>query len=327
MSKKRITILGGGSWGTALAQMVASSGHKTSLYARDETIVTEMNAAHTNRRYLGEITLNDKIFATTQPDQALKEADMILAAIPAQFLRQALQDLKAFIPPHAILILCAKGIERTSRYFMSQVAHDVLPTQPLAVLSGPSFATDVARGLPTAVTIAARDGALAQRLVHDLSCAYFRGYACTDLIGVEIGGALKNVLALAAGCSTGRGLGSSAQAALITRGFAELRRITVALGGKAATLVGLCVLGDLILTCSSSQSRNYAYGLHLGQGKSVENLPLAEGVATAPVAADLCERLGVEAPIIHTVASLLTNRITMGEAVEQLIQRPLKFED
>jgi len=325
---RKITVLGAGAWGTALAQMATACSHHICLYARNADVVDEINQQHKNHHYLGDdILLSNKILASLNADEALERSDFILVAIPAQSLRQALTDLRDLIPPQAILILCAKGIERGSRLFMSQVAAEILPHQPIAVLSGPSFAIDVARALPTAVTIAAHDSHLAQKLAHIFSAAHFRCYASDDVIGVEVGGACKNVLALAAGAATGRGLGLSAQAALVTRGFAELRRIGGALGGRLETMSGLSVFGDLMLTCSSPQSRNYLYGLALGQGKSVEQLPLAEGVATAPVAAGICDEWGVDAPIIHTVAALLEKKITIDEAVQQLINRPLKFED
>jgi len=326
MSKK-ITVLGGGAWGTALAQMAAGSHNKVSLYARNAEVVAEINFNRTNVRYLGNIGLSNRIEATTDIVQALDQADLVFVVVPAQSLRHALESLRTFIPADAILILCAKGIEQGSGLFMSQVVEEILPHQPLAILSGPSFAVDVARGLPTAVTLAAHDGDLAHALVHHVSGLNFRCYASDDVVGVEVGGALKNVLALAAGAATGRGLGLSAQAALVTRGFAEMRRIGAALGARSETMGGLAVLGDLMLTCSSSQSRNYAYGLALGQGKPVAGLPLAEGVATASVAADLCDRLTIKAPIIHTIAALLAGSLTLDAAINQLISRPLKFED
>jgi len=328
MSQKKVTILGGGAWGTALAQMAAACGHNVQIYARDRLIVEEINNQHSNRRYLGDdITLNNKIRATVRGEEALAQTDFILAAIPAQSLRQVLINLREFIPRSVVLILCAKGIERGSRLFMSQLVEQILPRQPVAVLSGPSFAIDVARGLPTAVTIAAAQRDLAQELAQIFSHPSFRCYASEDVIGVEVGGAYKNVLALAAGMAQGRNLGLSAQAALVTRGFAELRRIGARLGAKPETMGGLSVLGDLLLTCSSPQSRNYAYGLALGQGKAVENLPLAEGVATAPVAADLCDELGVDAPIIQTIAKVIKGSMTIDEAIYHLINRPIKFED
>lgn len=326
-NRQNITVLGGGAWGTALAAQAVRSGHKVALYARDAATVAEINEHGRNSRYLPDIMLPAGIHAITDAATALAAAQIILVVIPAQALGQALTQLKSFIPPQAKLVLCAKGIERGTQRFMSESVHDLLPDQALAALSGPSFAADVARGLPTAVTIAAEDADLARALVQALSDKTFRCYASTDLRGVEIGGALKNVLALAAGMATGRGLGASAQAALVTRGFAELRRIGLKLGGRAETMTGLAVLGDLLLTCSSPQSRNYAYGMALGAGRPTGNLPLAEGVATASVAAQLCAEHDIEAPLMGTIAAVCAGKTTVEEAIAALLSRPLKFED
>lgn len=324
---QRICVLGGGAWGTALAAMSANLGHEVRLFARDAKTVEELNHTHQNSRYLPNIDLPAAIVATTDAEYALKKADVVLAVLPAQVFGSVLSVIAHYIPKEAPLVLCAKGIERTSGRFMSEVAKQQLPNQPIAALSGPSFACDVARGLPTAVTIAADNSALAHHLAQMFSGPVFRCYASTDVIGVEIGGSLKNVLALAAGAATGRGLGASAQAALVTRGFSELRRIGTAYNARPQTMMGLAVLGDLMLTCSSPQSRNYSYGLALGSGRPTDQLPLAEGVATAPVAARLCDEKRIEAPIIHAIAALLEGQLTIDNAVNTLISRPLKFED
>lgn len=326
-AQKHITVLGSGAWGTALAAMATTLGHGVHLYAREKETAEEINSRHSNSRYLSDIVLPETIHATTDPQKALAAADIVLVVIPSQVFGTALGRLAPFVPAKVPLVLCSKGIEQTSGRFMSDIAQDILPHHPIAALSGPSFAADVAKGLPAAVTVASRDNSLVHDLARLFSGQNFRCYASTDLTGVEIGGALKNVLALAAGMATGRGLGASAQAALVTRGFAELRRIGAALGGKPETMTGLSVLGDLILTCSSPQSRNYAYGAALGAGRPVAGLPLAEGVATAPVAARLCEKHGIDAPIIHTVAAILSGRMHVNDAVQALITRPVKFED
>lgn len=322
----RIATLGGGAWGTALASLAARNGHESRLYARDHLIAAGMNERHENPRYLPDIALDPHLRASSDPEAALSGATVVLAAIPAQQMRQSLAALSELIPSGAPVVLCAKGIERTTGRLMSEVVAECLPDQPFAVLSGPSFAADVARGLPTAVTLAASDATLADRLVRLLSGPAFRCYSTTDVMGVEVGGALKNVLAIAAGATTGKGLGASAQAALITRGFVEVRRAAQALGAAPETVMGLSGLGDLMLTCSSSQSRNFSYGLALGRGEPLEHLPLAEGVATAPIAAEICEEHNVTAPIIHAVAGILDGRLTIGEAVEALLDRPLKSE-
>ncbi|MHC5306009.1 NAD(P)H-dependent glycerol-3-phosphate dehydrogenase [Bartonella sp. LJL80] len=324
---KKIAVMGSGAWGTALAAMARRLGHNVALYGRDVATIDGINNQHINARYLPGITLPDDIRATTDPAKALADADLVLGVIPAQSFGSALAEFSAFIPRNAPLILCAKGIERETGRFMSDVAEDLLPHHDIAALSGPSFADDVARGLPTAVTIAARNLDLAHDLAALLSGPVFRCYSSDDLIGVEIGGALKNVLALAAGAASGRGLGASAQAALVTRGFAELRRVGQAMGAKAETMTGLSVLGDLILTCSSPQSRNFSYGSALGAGKPTQGLKLAEGVATAPIAAKLCHDKNIDAPIIEAVAALLDRRLTIDHAVTALITRPLKPED
>lgn len=326
MSKK-IAILGGGAWGTALACMAAQNGHAVMLYARDQATVDDINHNGKNSRYLGDIALHKNLRATSHAQEALADTDTVLAVIPAQLMATALQDLKALIPDACPVVLCAKGIERTTGRLMSQIIADILPRHPIAALSGPSFASDVARGLPTAVTIACENIAIADDLAAQFSGSTFRCYSSDDLIGVEIGGALKNVIAVAAGATIGKGLGASAQSALVTRAFAELRRIATAFGGRPETLMGLSGLGDLMLSCSSPQSRNYSYGLALGRGAPLQGLALAEGVATAPVIAELCAQKQINAPIITTIAALLNGSITIDAAVTGLLSRPLKNED
>src|SRR5690606_31057580 len=245
---------------------------------------------------------------------------------PAQVLRDVLAGVGGAVPPGVPLVLCAKGIEHETGLLLSQIAGDVLPDNPVAALSGPSFAADLARELPTAVVIAAQEEALAARLAQAFSTERFRCYSTGDLVGVEIGGALKNVFAIAAGAVTGAGLGASAQAAMVTRGFVELRRIAQAFGAEPETVMGLSGLGDLLLTCSSAQSRNFAYGLALGRGESLSGRPLAEGVATAGIAAKIARERVIDAPIISAVAAILAGRITINEAVSALMTRPLRAE-
>ncbi|WP_110749890.1 NAD(P)H-dependent glycerol-3-phosphate dehydrogenase [Phyllobacterium leguminum] len=324
--KLKIAVLGGGAWGTALASMAARSGHRVALYARDVTAVDDINRNNRNERYLPGIALPAGIEASTDAVSVLKDAAVILAAFPAQTMRDALGVVAPHVPVNAPVVLCAKGIERATGRLMSEIVSGILPGNEIAALSGPSFAADVARGLPTAVTIAAARQEAADRLAIVLSGPAFRCYSTDDLIGVEIGGALKNVLALGAGAAIGRGLGASAQAALVTRGFVELRRIAEAMGGRPETVMGLSGLGDLMLTCSSPQSRNYSYGMALGAGESLEGRPLAEGVATAPIAAEICVSRNIDAPIIIAVSALLARHLTVDEAVEGLLNRPLKNE-
>ncbi len=327
MSVRRITVLGAGAWGTALAVSQARHGRPVTLWGRNADCINDINNNRQNNAYLPGIVFDSDLHATTDDNEALSGAEIVLAVIPAQKLREGLSAIAAHIPANIPIVLCAKGIEQSTGLLMSQVAEQCLPQNRIAALSGPSFATDVARGLPTAVTVAAKDEQLAMTLAENLSTPQLRCYATDDLTGVEIGGALKNVLAIAAGAVRGRSLGASAEAALITRGFVELRRIGAALGARPETMMGLSGLGDLMLTCSSSQSRNLSYGMALGRGDSLEHLPLAEGVATAHIAAKEAQRLNVEAPIISAISAILRGKLTIEAAVTALLSRPLKTEN
>lgn len=321
----RVTVLGGGAWGTALAMQMCRAGHDVRLWARDAAMVEAIRRGE-NPRYLPGVGIDAGIKATTDSAEALQGADCVLAVTPAQALRDVLAMVGADVPQGVPLVLCAKGIEHETGLLLSQIAADFLPDNPVGALSGPSFAADLARGLPTAVVIAAREEALAASLAQAFSTERFRCYSTGDLVGVEIGGALKNVFAIAAGAVTGAGLGASAQAAMVTRGFVELRRIAQAFGAEPETVMGLSGLGDLMLTCSSAQSRNFAYGLALGRGESLEGRPLAEGVATAGIAAKVANERGINAPIITAVAAILAGRLTINEAVSALMTRPLRAE-
>lgn len=325
-SGRRIAVLGGGAWGTALAQAMLRAGHGVSLWARDAEMVAAIRRGE-NPRYLPGIAVDLGVEASVSLSEVLKGAECVLAVTPAQSLRQVLIEAKPHLAAAIPLVLCAKGIERDTGALLSSIAGEILPDNPIAALSGPSFATDVAKGLPTAVVVAAREEALAAELAALFSARNLRCYSSDDLVGVEIGGALKNVFALAAGAVTGAGLGASAQAAMVTRGFVELRRIGAAFGAKPETLMGLSGLGDLMLTCSSAQSRNFAYGLALGRGEPLAGRPLAEGVPTAAIAARLAAEQGIDAPIISAVAAILEGAITIGEAVSTLMTRPLKTEN
>lgn len=325
MSAYKVTVLGGGAWGTALALAMLRAGHAVSLWARDAESVEAIGKGR-NPRYLPGINFETGIIATTDLARAVEGTDCVLVVIPAQALRSVLDEVKPHVAAHVPLVLCAKGIERDTGTLLSAIAKEILPENPVAALSGPSFATDVSRGLPTAVVVAAEDETRASALATRFSAANLRCYSSDDLIGVEIGGALKNVFAIAAGAVTGAGLGASAQAALVTRGFVELRRIGAAFGARPETLMGLSGLGDLMLTCSSAQSRNFAYGVALGKGEELSGRPLAEGVATAYIAARLTRERGIDAPIVQAVAALLDKAITINEAVAGLMSRPLRAE-
>lgn len=321
----RVAVLGGGAWGTALAMQMRRAGHDVRLWARDAAMVEAIRRG-ANPRYLPGVQVDAGIEATTDSREALAGADCVLAVTPAQALRAVLAAVRADVPRGMPLVLCAKGIEHGTGLLLSQIASDFLPDNPVAALSGPSFAADLAKGLPTAVVIAAQEEALAASLAQSFSTERFRCYSTGDLVGVEIGGALKNVFAIAAGAVTGAGLGASAQAAMVTRGFVELRRIAQAFGAEPETVMGLSGLGDLLLSCASAQSRNFSYGLALGRGESLEGRPLAEGVATAGIAAKIAGERKIDAPIISAVAAILARRLTITEAVSALMTRPLRAE-
>ncbi len=321
----RICVLGGGAWGTALALVALRAGHSVILWARGDEVARDIGAGR-NERYLTGITFETGIVATSDIGVAMADADAVLVVTPAQSLRPVLAEAGPHLEPEVPLVLCAKGIEKCTGKLLSEIAGELCPGNPLVTLSGPSFATDVARGMPTAVVAAAPEEAVAAEIAALLSSGTFRCYSTGDQIGVEVGGALKNVLAIAAGATLGAGLGASAQAALVTRGFVELRRIGAAFGAQPETLMGLSGLGDLLLTCASAQSRNFAYGLALGRGEELAGRPLAEGVATAAIAARIAKEKGVDAPIIAATALILDGQLTISKAVEALMTRPLKSE-
>jgi glycerol-3-phosphate dehydrogenase (NAD(P)+) len=323
---EKIAVIGGGAWGTALAALEARAGRRTVLYARDAATIRAITATGRNERYLPGVALPETLTATADLAEALAGATLVLVVVPAQSLAAIVEDLAHGVAQGVPVVLCAKGIERETGRFASDILAARLDPADLAVLSGPSFAADVARGLPTAVTIAAADEARADDIARRLSTETFRGYATSDVVGVEAGGALKNVLAIAAGIVAGAGLGASAGAAIVTRGFVELRRLGEALGARPETLMGLSGLGDLVLTCSGAQSRNFSYGLALGRGDDLAGLKLAEGVHSAAIAARLAEERGIDAPIIATVASILGGTMSVDSAVRTLLARPLKRE-
>lgn len=320
-----IAVIGAGAWGTALAGVAARAGRSVTLYGRSSASVARMKATHENLRLPG-IRLEDGIAVTSDIAQAAR-ADAVLLAVPAQSLREAARSLAPHLSKPTPVIACAKGIERGTHKFMTEVIAETVPNAIPSILSGPSFADDVARGLPTAVTLAAKDEALAAALVQALGSSSFRPYHTTDLRGVEIGGAAKNVLAIAAGIAIGRKLGASALAALTTRSFSELARLGRACGARAETLAGLSGLGDLILTCSSPQSRNLALGIALGRGEAPPAGKLAEGQFTAPVLAELAASQGVDMPVSNAVAAILAGRVTIDAAIEGLLTRPFKAEE
>ncbi|CAN5303413.1 NAD(P)H-dependent glycerol-3-phosphate dehydrogenase [soil metagenome] len=330
MEFRKAGVIGGGAWGTALAQVLGQAGLDALLQAREPDVVDSIRERRINEAFLPGVVLDDHVSVTTELSD-LADCDLILAVPPAQFMRATMTAFAPFYRPGVPIVLCSKGIERGSLKLMTEVLTETIPGATVAVLSGPSFAADVARGLPTAVTLGCEDAQLGEALMWVLSSPGFRPYLATDLIGAEAGGALKNVLAIACGIVEGRGLGRSAHAALITRGFAEMTRFAVALGAEAETVAGLCGLGDLVLTCSSPQSRNMSLGLALGQGQSVEQAlagkrSVAEGYESAPAVRELAARLGVETPICEAVAAVLAGETTVDVVIERLLSRPLKSE-
>ena len=320
-----VAVIGAGAWGTALADVAARAGRSVTLHARDASHAEHIASHRENPRLRG-VKLANEIVVTHDRAKAGR-ADVILIVTPAQHLRAAVDGLAPHLGEGTPVIACAKGIEHGTHKFMTEVIAESAPHARPAILSGPSFADDVARGLPTAVTLAAKDEALASDLVQALGSATFRPYHTTDVRGVEIGGAAKNVLAIAAGIVVGRELGASAQAALTTRGFSELARLGRALGARAETMVGLSGLGDLILTCSSPQSRNFALGLALGRGEPRPAGKLAEGEFTAPVLIELAASQGIELPVSMAVAAILSGKLTIDAAIEGLLTRPFRAEE
>jgi len=328
MAFERIAVLGAGSWGTALAHAALRAGRDVVLWSRDPKAAETIVATRVNPLLPG-VAIDKKIAITSSLADALK-ADAVLAAVPAQSLRSLANLIAPSLRNRIPVISCAKGIERGTRKFMTEIVSDTAPHAVPGILSGPSFADDVARGLPTAVTLAAADETIAADLAKALGSATFRPYHSTDLRGVEIGGAAKNVLAIATGIVSGRGLGASAAAALVTRGFAELVRFGRKFGARPETLTGLSGLGDLVLTCSSAQSRNYSLGLLLGKGMTSKEAQkatkLAEGAFTASVLADIAKDHNVDMPIVAAVSAVLDGAISADDAIGSLMTRPFRAE-
>ncbi|MCP3462044.1 NAD(P)H-dependent glycerol-3-phosphate dehydrogenase [Bradyrhizobium sp. CCGUVB23] len=324
-SLQSVAVFGAGAWGTALATVAARAGRTVTLCARNSEHAGRIASSRENPRLPG-VKLAPDIVVTSELALAAR-ADMLLIVTPAQHLRGAVNTLAPHLTKPTPVVACAKGIEHGTHKFMTDVIAEAAPLALPAILSGPSFADDVARGLPTAVTLAATDDQLASALVQALGSPTFRPYHSTDVRGVEIGGAAKNVLAIAVGIAVGRRLGASAQAALTTRGFAELARFGRALGARSETLAGLSGLGDLILSCSSPQSRNFALGLALGRGETPPAGKLAEGEFTAPVLIELASSQNIEMPVSEAVAAILSGKSTIDAAISGLLTRPFKAEE
>lgn len=323
-------VIGGGAWGTALAQTLASNGRDVTIWAFEKDCVDAINTQHENTLYLPGVKLNPAIKAASAI-ASLGQCDAVLSVAPAQHTRTILEGYAPLAKDRQTVVLCSKGIEIATRSFMSDVLADVMPKAQAAVLSGPSFAIDVAKGLPTAVTLACADEADGQALIKAIAAPTFRPYYSDDVLGAEIGGAVKNVLAIVCGIVLGKGLGRSAHAAIIARGFAEMTRLGTALGCKAETLTGLCGLGDLVLTCSSEQSRNMSCGLAMGKGKSAKDIladrtSVTEGVASAPALRQMAIEHGVDMPICTALADILSGDLSVDAAITALLSRDHKAE-
>ena len=328
MIRARVMALGAGAWGTALANVAAVGRERVPLWARDPAHVAALASARENARFLPGLRLADAV-APTDDLSELGTAEIVLCAAPAQAVRSLARAARPHLATGAAFVICAKGIEQGTRAFLSDVVAEEAPQVEIAVLSGPSFAADVCRGLPTAVTVATKREGSAQRLAEQLSSRSFRLYRSQDVRGVEIGGAAKNVLAIACGMAAGRRLGASANAALIARGFTELRRLGAACGARAETLMGLSGLGDLVLTCGSNQSRNFALGEALGRGEALSEAShgkLAEGAFTASALREIARDKLVEMPISQSVADILAGSMDVEAAIEALLMRPLRAE-
>lgn len=322
----RIVILGAGAWGTALAAAFLGQGHAVKLWGRNPDICAEITREHSNRTYLADATLPKGLTATPELEDALADAEIVLFVAPAQTTRELADRVAGLVADDAALIACAKGIDNKTGQMQSELIAQASPGHDVGVLSGPSFAADVVRGLPTAVVLAMPGIDQARAMAQALSGGAIRIYASDDVTGVQIGGALKNVMAIAVGICRGGGMGASAEAALITRGYAELARLGVAMGARTETLMGLSGLGDLVLTCSSELSRNFAYGIAVGSGRDVTGLKLAEGVHTVSIANALAARHNIECPVMHTAELVLAGRMSAKDARAALMSRPVKTE-
>lgn len=326
---KRIGVIGAGAWGTALALVAIRAGHEAILWAYEPDVVKAINADHANPIFLPGIALPMELSATGDLPIAAN-ADALILATPAQHLRAVLMRLAPSL--RAPLLICSKGIETSSGALMSEVVADVAPGAPVAVLSGPSFAAEVAKGLPAALTLACRDTGLGEALAQALGGAHFRIYRTDDIVGAQIGGAVKNVIAIACGIVMGRGLGDNARAALITRGLHEMARLARAKGGRSETVMGLSGLGDLTLTCTGEQSRNLTLGMALGRGERIADVlarrrSIAEGVATAASVAALCRRLKIDMPISLAVDAVVNRGAAIESTIASLLARPASVED
>ena len=327
---KEISVIGAGAWGTALAEVISRQGNKVNLWARESDVVKNINTLNTNDLYLPNTKLSKLIIAHNNLNDVL-DCDLLLMVTPAQFMRSILDDLKSDLNEEVPIVLCSKGIETKTLNLMSEIAEAIIPNNTLAILSGPTFAIDVVKNKPTAVTLACKDLDIGKNIADSINLPTFRPYLSEDVIGAQIGGATKNVIAIAAGVVEGQNLGDSARAATIARGYTEINRLAVALGGKEETLSGLSGMGDLLLTCNSKTSRNFSLGIKLGQGLNVKeatnNLSsVAEGMYSARAIDKLSNKLGIDMPITNAVNDLIEKNRSVDEIIDDLLSRPLKKE-
>ena len=325
-----IGVIGAGAWGTALAQVYAQAGHDVLLWAREPEAVHSINEQHENTLFLSGVPLDKKITATADLSH-MAEKELVLLVTPAQHVRHAIGVIKRWLPPEKPVVICAKGIELKTGLMLSDVAKEEAPGATIAVLTGPTFASEIAKGLPSAVTVAADTLEQAEAICEKLTSRTLRPYASGDLTGAQIGGAVKNVIAIACGIAAGKGLGDSARAALMTRGLAEIARLASALGAHKETLMGMCGVGDMMLTASSMQSRNYSLGYELGQGKTLEEIlgsrnSVTEGVYTAEAVLTLAQKHGVDMPVSQSVYNCVGKSCSLDDTIRALMDRPLKAE-
>lgn len=325
--QSNVAVLGTGAWGSALACVAARAGNSVAIWGRSSRTVDEINRLHTNPNYLNDLQLDHEVLASTNLESVIKNADLLIMAVPAQTIGAVSKLISKHLVVGTPVVSAAKGIDRSSGLAPTSLIQSVIPSCNVSALSGPGFAHDVVKNLPTAVTVACKDIEIAKVLAAKLSSRNFRCYASSDVVGVELGGALKNVLALAVGAARGMQLGASAEAALIARGFSEISRIASKLGADPATLAGLSGMGDIVLSCSNEQSRNFRFGIAMGKGESLTGLKLAEGAFTAKIAETIAKTEDVNSPIISAVNAVLDGRLTAREAVADLLDRPLKTEN
>jgi len=327
----RVGVIGGGAWGTALSILCNRAGSSVTLCTRNANVIQSITERRTNEIYLPSVFIDPNIAVSDQVAEVCR-GDILVMAVPSHTLRSACIAISDLLPVDLPIVLASKGIERGSLMLMSEVVKSILPNNPVAIISGPNFADEVAKGLPTATVISCTDGELWDMLMYAIGGRLFRPYLTTDMIGTQIGGAVKNVIAIACGIAVGKGFGENARAAIVTRGFAEIARLTIAKGGKYETLMGLSGLGDLILTCGSTKSRNMSFGLALGQGKSKEEIlgqrgrTATEGYVAAESVSKLARKFGVSMPICDAVYRILYDNIPVDQVVEELLERPFVGE-